>query len=249
MANPDRSITIPTIDTWPKDAIHPILERIIKWHGGFHVTIKTLTGHKFRVQVFRDEIVKDLQRRCAEQLMLLHPDELESLYPSNFKDKDKMAEVLRLMFKGKQLADDAPISSTFEENSGDMVHLVYKLRGGARTPSRTPLILRINLKFLRRAVKFIPGEIVAELKRRVSEHYWFRRRYGCAQEDGITFYFKGLPLSDDTAVNNTGARYIGDLVMRLEDRNINHKKKMVQNEDLPLGMIVDFHAVLERYSK
>jgi hypothetical protein len=67
------------------------------------------------------------------------------------------------------------------------------------------LKLRINLKFLSRAVKFVPGKLVAELKRRVSEHYWFRHRYGWAQEDGITLYFKGFPLSDDTAVDTTGA--------------------------------------------
>jgi hypothetical protein len=243
MANPDHSITIPTIDTWPKDAIHPILNRLIKWYGGFHVTVKSLTGHQFRVQVFQDEIVQDLKRRCAEQLMLLRSDESNSLIPQGLKDKPEMQ---RLMFKGKQLADDAPISSIFvEENSDDMVHLVFRLRGGANTPSRQTL-MRINLKFLRRAIKFVPGELVAELKRRVSEHYWFRRPYGWAQEDGITLYFKGFPLSDDTAVDTIGARYIGDLAMHFKERP---KKQMAKKEDLPFGMIVDFRTVLERYSK
>ena len=127
-----------------------------------------------------------------------------------------------------------------------LLHVVYRLRGHAKTPSRQPFGLRVNLKFLRRAVKFIPGKLVAELKRRISQHYWFRRRYGWAQEDDIKLYFKGFPLSDATAVDTTGAKYIGHLVMRLKDIP---KKQMVNKEDLPFGMIVNFHGVLERYSK
>jgi ABC-type transporter Mla MlaB component len=107
-------------------------------------------------------------------------------------------------------------------------------------------LLLVNCKFLHRAVPFIPGELVGELKRRISQHYWFRRRYRWANHDDMELRFKNWPLSDDTRVDTLGLYYMGHLFMRLKERKNN---PVVKKEDLPLGFIVNFPALLETFSK
>jgi hypothetical protein len=236
----DCSITLPNITSWPQDAVHPILDRMNTWFGGFHVTVITVHGHEFRVPICKDELVIDLKRRCAEHLV--NHQEPEMKYVHN---PAKIPKMLHLVFMGRVLEDDTPIATTLMDRNS-VVFLIFRFLGGAKTPSRQPPLLLVNCKFLHRAVPFIPGELVGELKRRISQHYWFRRRYRWANHDDMELRFNDWPLSDDTHVDTLGLYYMGHLVMRLKERKNN---PVVKKEDLPLGFIVNFPALLQTFSK
>lgn len=107
------SDSFPNINEWPRGAVQPILDRIVRWNvfGPIQVVVPTLTGRKYQVCVGRKELVRDLRKKITNAMGHDSPT------------------ALRLIFRGAQLLDDTPIATTgIEHNS--VVHCVLRLRGG-----------------------------------------------------------------------------------------------------------------------
>jgi hypothetical protein len=116
MSNP-ASISFPNINEWPQAAVQPILNCMVQWKVfGFRVIVKTLTG-PLDLYIDKGNTVRDLKEKICHECGIL-PDQQ------------------RLMYLGQQLNnDDIPIVATGIENES-IVHIVLRLHGGAKTPSR-----------------------------------------------------------------------------------------------------------------
>mmetsp|Transcript_22914 Transcript_22914/g.70902 ORF Transcript_22914/g.70902 Transcript_22914/m.70902 type:complete len:102 (+) Transcript_22914:55-360(+) len=82
----------------------------VRLRGGMQIFIKTLTGRK--------------------QAMTLEPtDEVKSIKQSLQEKEGIQVDQIRLIYSGKQLADDKPIEF-YNITAGGTIHMVLQLRGG-----------------------------------------------------------------------------------------------------------------------
>ena len=119
MSNP-ASVSFPNINEWPQEVVEPILDHMVEWRVfDFRVVVKTLTGRSLDIYINHGDSVRDLKEKICHECGV--PTDLQ-----------------RLIYLRQQLGnDDTPIAATGIENKS-VLHLVLRLRGGARTRSRQP---------------------------------------------------------------------------------------------------------------
>ena len=86
------------------------LHLVLRLRGGMQIFIKTLTGRK---QGFTFE----------------PSDKVEAIKTALQEKEGIQKDQIRLIFSGKQLADDKPLSE-YNVSSGSTIHMVLQLRGG-----------------------------------------------------------------------------------------------------------------------
>ena len=87
------------------------LHLVLRLRGGMQIFIKTLTGRK---QGFTFE----------------PSDKVEAIKNALQEKEGILKDQIRLIFSGKQLADDKPLSE-YNIASGSTIHMVLQLRGGS----------------------------------------------------------------------------------------------------------------------
>ena len=243
MSNP-ASISFPNINEWPQAAVQPILNCMVQWRVfGFPIVVKTLTGRFLDVYIDNGDTVRDLKEKISHECGIL-PDQQ------------------RLIYLGQQLNnDDTPIVATGIENES-VVHIVLRLRGGAKTPSRQrPRHMKRICRspyFLRGVLKIRQGEVVADLKKRIYRRWEFKKRFGNfdLEEFGLAPRKKGAlrpldvtdneVLSDATVLASLGIKYILDLVLVL---GMTPAAQSVTQALAPVPVkTVEIQRVLQRFS-
>ncbi|CAL1396277.1 unnamed protein product [Linum trigynum] len=87
------------------------LHLVLRLRGGTMIKVKTLTGKEIGVDVDLNDTVAGIKVKV---------EEVEGIPPNQ----------QRLIFKGKQMADDKT-GKDYKIETGDVLHLVLALRGGA----------------------------------------------------------------------------------------------------------------------